>query len=77
MKPPWWSQVESEANAAIVDFTTKLRRKLAEPPEKLVTRKNPFLFRARVDSDAYEFAQMITASAPLATLGRVKTGTRR
>ena len=60
MKPPWWSQVESEANAAIVDFTTKLRRKLAEPPEKLVTRKNPFLFRVRVDSDAYEFAQMIT-----------------
>lgn len=60
MKPRWWLQVEPEANAAIMGFTTKLRRKLAEPPEKLVTRKNPFLFRVRVDSDAYEFAQMIT-----------------
>ena len=45
MKPSWWSQVEPEANAAIESFTAKLRRKLAEPPEKLVTRKNPFLFR--------------------------------
>ena len=60
MKPSWWSQVEPEANAAIESFTAKLRRKLAEPPEKLVTRKNPFLFRVRVNSDAYEFAQMIT-----------------
>lgn len=58
-KPDWWTLVEPEADAAIEKFTTKLRQKLTASPEKLVVRKNPFLFRVRVGNDAYKFAQMI------------------
>ena len=59
MKPPWWPLVEQEANATLRQFTEKLRKKLAEPPEKIIKRKNPFLFRARVDDDVHAFARMV------------------
>ena len=60
MTPCWWSSVEPEAHATLDLFTEKLRKKLSESPEKIVGRKNPFLFRARIERDAHEFAKMVT-----------------
>ena len=60
MTPDWWSKVEPEAHDTLDRFTEKLRKKLAAPPERIVGRKNPFLFRARIERDAREFARMVT-----------------
>ena len=60
MTPDWWSKVEPEAHDTLERFTEKLRAKLSAPPERIVGRKNPFLFRARIERDAHEFARMVT-----------------
>ena len=60
MKPHWWKTAEAEADEAIEGFTLKLRSKLAESPEKIIKRKNPFLFRIRVVNDVHELANMVT-----------------
>lgn len=60
MKSPyWWSEAEREADPIIGEFVAKLRDKLAVPPEKILMRKNPFLYRVRVKSDADELVKMI------------------
>ena len=60
MRPAWWNAAEAEADRAIEDFAAKVRGKLDESPEKIIRRKNPFLFRVRVVSDVHEFANMVT-----------------
>lgn len=60
MNPAWWKHVEPVAHREVELFTDKLKRKLSDPAEKIVLRKNPFLFRVRVASDANEFARMVT-----------------
>ncbi len=59
MKPAWWSEVEQDADKTIIGFTDKLRKKLIESPEKIIKRKNPFLFRIRIVNDVDELADMI------------------
>lgn len=59
MRPDWWSEAEREANSVVEGFTAKLLEKLAVPPEKIISRKNPFLFRMRADSSVHSLAQMV------------------
>lgn len=59
MTPSWWSKVEDDAHPILQGFTDKLRKKLSVHPRKIVERKNPFLFRIRVENDANEFARMV------------------
>lgn len=59
MKPSWWDDVEPAAKEAIEEFSGKLKNKLQLPPEKIITRKNPFLFRVRVVSSVHEYAGMV------------------
>lgn len=59
MNPPWWAEAETEANAIVKDFTAKLKKKLCESPEKIIRRKNPFLFRVRAASNVQTLADMV------------------
>lgn len=59
MKPTWWDEAEKEADKAIEGFTEKLRGKLAESPEKILRRKNPFLLRVRDAIPAEALATMV------------------
>ena len=59
MNPPWWAEAEAEANAIVKDFTAKLEKKLCESPEKIIRRKNPFLFRVRAASNVQTLADMV------------------
>ncbi len=59
MKPEWWSEAEREADRVVEGFTTRLREKLNTSPEKIIARKNPFLFRIRADAGVHSLAQMV------------------
>lgn len=59
MRPDWWADAEREADLLVEDFTARLKQKLAVPPEHIITRKNPFLFRIRATSDAHTLAKMV------------------
>jgi hypothetical protein len=59
MNPPWWAEAEAEADAAVKDFTAKLKKKLCDSPEKIIRRKNPFLFRVRAASNVQTLADMV------------------
>lgn len=59
MKPSWWAKAEQESDEVVEGFTAKLRDKLSESPEKIIRRKNPFLFRVRVVSDVQALTGMV------------------
>ncbi len=56
--PDWWEQAKPELHAAADDFLMRLEAKLEESPEKIVKRKNPFLFRTKTD-DAQELVSAL------------------
>ena len=57
--PPWWSQAAPHIHEEINSFTAKVRRKVDTPPEEILRRKNPFLFRARVTGDVYDLCSAV------------------
>ena len=59
MNPPWWAEAEAEVDARVKTFTSKLKKKLCESPEKIIRRKNPFLFRIRAASNVHTLADMV------------------
>ena len=59
MKPSWWRDFEPIAHRRLDKFTSRLKDKLSVDPEKIVLKKNPFLFRMRVGSDPEEYAKKI------------------
>ena len=59
MNPSWWAEAEAEVDARVKDFTSKLKKKLCESPEKIIRRKNPFLFRIRAASNVQTLADMV------------------
>lgn len=55
--PRWWPDAESELRRVVSKFFAQRESKLDLPAEKIVKRKNPFLFRAKAGSvDAYATA---------------------
>lgn len=58
MNPRWWPRVEQEIEKLLSDFSAKQRKKLDISPEKILLRKNPFLFRVRAGASATLLAQM-------------------
>ena len=56
---PAEAEAATEANAIVKDFTSKLEKKLCESPEKIIRRKNPFLFRVRAVSNVQTLADMV------------------
>lgn len=60
MKPDWWYEAEEKVDSLVSGFTDKLLKKLAVSPEKVIVRKNPFLFRIRAgDANAHSLARTI------------------
>ena len=58
--PDWWDAAECDVHAAVKQFPERVRQKIEEqPPRMVVAGKNPFLFRARVKSDANLLATMM------------------
>ena len=57
--PDWWADVENEIDSLMSGFTQKLRQKLDTDPAKIISRKNPFLFRVRSHDDPNELASMM------------------
>ena len=58
--PDWWSRAVREIDELVEGFSTRVGEKIKEnPPGKLISTKNPFLYRARVKTDAYLLSQMI------------------
>lgn len=59
-RPSWWGAAEFDVNAAVALFPERVRQKIEEhSPKKVIAGKNPFLFRARVESDANLLATMM------------------
>ncbi len=59
--PQWWSAAEPELRKIVSDFFVKMEEKLNEPPEKMVKRKNPFLFRTKAETGEDYAAALIEA----------------
>ena len=57
--PDWWEKAEVGIHEAVADFSERVRKKTNEPPSKILVAKNPFLFRARVTTDAELLARMM------------------
>ena len=58
--PDWWDAAEPDIHAAVGSFTDRVRGRIENlSPRQLVAAKNPFLFRARVQSDAELLATMM------------------
>ena len=58
--PDWWEKAEEGIDDAVTAFQTRVREKInKKSPATLIASKNPFLFRARVSGDAYQYAGMI------------------
>ena len=57
--PDWWGTAEVGIHEAVSDFSDRVREKTNEAPSKILIAKNPFLFRARVTTDAELLARMI------------------
>ena len=60
--PDWWDEARPEIDEFLSGFTQKLAIRLSEPPEKIIRRKNPFLFRIRTNEDASQFADTAIAA---------------
>ena len=61
--PDWWKQAEPDIHSAIGLFSEKVRSKVEnQSAKKLITTKNPFLFRARAATDANLLANMVIDS---------------
>lgn len=56
--PDWWTKAEPELRATAANFVARLEVKLEEPAERIVKRKNPFLFRTKTN-DAQEFVSAL------------------
>ncbi|MCY3836063.1 MAG: PmeII family type II restriction endonuclease [Anaerolineaceae bacterium] len=50
--PGWWQAALPEIHTTLEGFSSKLRKKLKEQPEKIIRRKNPFLYRVRHSENA-------------------------
>lgn len=58
--PDWWDAAERDVHAAVKRFPERVREKIEkQPPKNVIASKNPFLFRARVKSDANLLAKMM------------------
>ena len=58
--PSWWAAAEVDVNTAVALFPARVRQKIeTQSPKKVIAGKNPFLFRARVKSDANLLATMM------------------
>ena len=62
-KPQWWERASPDVHSAVDAFSSKVSAKITNNSpndwDKLIRRKNPFLFRARAADDAQLFAAMI------------------
>ena len=58
--PGWWQDALPEMHATLEGFSAKLRKKLNERPEKILRRKNPFLYRVRHSENA-SASELVTA----------------
>ena len=57
--PEWWRRAEPDIHAAVREFATWMRDKVAEiKPHNLIV-KNPYLFRARAPEDAEQLASRL------------------
>lgn len=57
--PNWWERAEVDVHNSVAHFSERVRNKLNDDPSKIIATKNPFLFRARVSTDAELLARMI------------------
>ena len=57
--PSWWEKAEVDIHSSVAHFSDRVRAKLSDDPGKIVATKNPFLFRARVSTDASLLSRMI------------------
>ncbi len=57
--PDWWERAEVDVHSSVAHFSDRVRAKLSDHPGKIIAKKNPFLFRARVSTDANLLARMI------------------
>lgn len=57
--PDWWGAAEVDIHKSVAHFSDRVRAKLSDHPSKIIAKKNPFLFRARVSTDAKLLATMI------------------
>ena len=59
-EPEWWKKAEPEIHSAVEGFAEKVRKKAQKMSAKaVIAGKNPFLFRARVTTDAHLYARMV------------------